>query len=62
MKEFIVTTFEYDRELHRNVIMDTEKFNTEEEALKYAEAIKQPNSRTIVAGDYGYTRIKTIDR
>ena len=61
--KYFVEVYDYDRDLHRTVIINREKFRTEEEALKYADSVELGfDTKVIVSGNYGYNRIKTITR
>ena len=57
-KQFTVTTYDYDSELGRTIIVGFEDFDTKEEAMSYAKTIEHTiSSRTVVRGDYGYVTI-----
>ena len=63
MKEFTVTTYDYDMEIGSTIITDYESFDTKEEALKYASAIEHTiSSRTVVRGNHGYETIARCSR
>ena len=58
MKEFSVTTYDYNMEIGSTVIADCESFDTKEDALKYASTIEHTiSSRTVVRGNHGYETI-----
>lgn len=62
-KEFTVTTYDYDIELGRTIIVDYDDFNTKKEAMEYAKTIEHNiSSRTTVRGEYGYKHIVTGSR
>lgn len=63
MKDFSVTTYDYDMELGSTVITDFESFDTKEDALEYASNIEHTiSSRTVVRGNHGYDTIARRSR
>ena len=57
-KQFTVTTYDYDIELGRTIIVGFEDFNSEEKAMEYAKTIEHTiSSRTVVRGQHGYKQL-----
>lgn len=63
MKEFRVTQYDYDRDIHRTVIVDTFDFDNKKEALNFAKTLPLGSDTVIkVTGNYGYDLLLKIER
>ena len=55
MKKYIVRTYTYDKDLHRDIISDYEDFDKREDAIKYFDSREPNNNSTIeIRGNWGY--------